>query len=83
MTSKSGGKASRRRFFGNSLTERTSTKRVLRLSRCRGRDWRTRSVEIMEVQRRITSGCSSQRSCGFVKNETPSDAAAWEWSERE
>ena len=37
----------------------------------------------MEVQRRMTSGCSSQRSFGSEKKETPRDLAAREWSERE
>ncbi|KAL1322409.1 hypothetical protein AAHE18_14G193500 [Arachis hypogaea] len=81
--SKSEGRSSRRSFLGNSLTERTSTKGVLRLRRWRGSMRSTRSVEIMEEQRRITSGCSSHRSLGFWKNNTPSFLALAEWSERE
>lgn len=37
----------------------------------------------MEVQRRTTSGCSSQRSCASAKKAAPRDLAEAEWSERE
>lgn len=56
------GRYLRKRAFGNSLTERTSTKSVLRRRRWKGKDLRTDSVERIEVQRRTTSGCCSQRS---------------------
>lgn len=65
-------------FLGNSLTERTSTNRVFRLRRWRGRDLSTDSVERMEVQMRMTSGCCSQRSCRSEKKAAPSDCAT-EW----
>ena len=35
------------------------------------------------MQRRMTSGCSSQRSFGSKKKEMPRDLVAWEWLEQE
>lgn len=78
MISKSGGKESRSRFLANSLTDKTSTNNVERLSLCKGRVFKTCSVEIIEVQRSITSGCCSHKSWGFKKKETPSFLATWE-----
>lgn len=40
-------------------------------------------MEMIEVASKMTSGCSSQRSCGSAKNETWSFLAASEWSDRE
>ncbi|KAG4953981.1 hypothetical protein JHK82_039594 [Glycine max] len=82
-TSKSEGSAWRRRFLGNSLTGSRSTKGVLRFKRWRGRVRSTRWVQMMEEHKRITSGCSSQRSWGLGKKVTPSCWAVREWSERE
>ena len=76
--SNSFGKYLRKRVLGNSLTERTSTKRVLRRRRWKGKDRRTDSVERMEVQRRTTSGCCSQRSWGLWKKRAPIEEAAEE-----
>lgn len=69
--------------LGNFLTERTPMNKVLCLSRRRRRELRTHSVEITDVQSRMTSGCSSQRSWGLEKEETPRDLVAFEQSERE
>ena len=61
--------------FGNSLTESTSTKSVLRRKRCTGRLLRTASRDRMLLARMTTSGCSSQKSLASVKKDTPSAAA--------
>ncbi|KAF8094505.1 hypothetical protein N665_0360s0012 [Sinapis alba] len=76
--SNSFGKYLRKSVFGNSLTERTSTKSVLRRRRWKGNDLRTDSVERIDVQRRTTSGCCSQRSCGLWKKRAPIEVAAEE-----
>ena len=81
--SNSSGKISRNRLLGNSFTDKTSTNSVLRRSLWNGIDSSTDFVERIEVHSITTSGCSSQRSCGSLKKETPSFAAVSELSERE
>lgn len=57
--------------FGNSLTERTSTKSVLRFKRWTGRAPKTASIDRIDVAKTTTSGCSSQKSLMSLKNDTP------------
>mmetsp|Transcript_1815 Transcript_1815/g.6108 ORF Transcript_1815/g.6108 Transcript_1815/m.6108 type:complete len:314 (-) Transcript_1815:5-946(-) len=65
-------------FFGNSLTDRTSTNRVFLLSLKKGKLVTTCSVESMLVQSTTTSGCSSQKSSTLEKYLTPSSfAKSW------
>lgn len=61
----------RKSCLENSLTERTSTKSVLRLSLCIGSDVSTASVDRMDVHSRTTSGCSSQKSFASLPRITP------------
>jgi ribosomal protein L37AE/L43A len=61
----------KRRFFGNSFTESTSTKRVFLRKRCIGSARRTASVERIEVHNTITSGCSSQKSSASLHSNDP------------
>jgi hypothetical protein len=70
------GSRSSIRRFGNSLTESTSTKRVERLKRCRGRPSRTARAERMEQQRSTTSGCCSAKSSTSGWNVAPTCFAA-------
>jgi len=61
----------RKSCLENSLTERTSTKSVLRLSLCIGSDVNTASVDRMDVHSRTTSGCSSQKSFASLPPHKP------------
>ena len=79
----SGGSSASMRRLGNSLTLSTSTKSVLRRSRCTGSPASTASADRMDVASTTTSGCSSQKSLASPKNATPSAAAAGPCGERD